>query len=378
MLYRIWAVSRKEVLHILRDPRVMFSIFVMPLAQLFLMGYALTFDITHISSAVLDQDRTPQSRRFVQSLEGSGYFDINRFLQRESEIREVLDGGQAKVVVRIPHGMAAGLLRGETVPIQVLVDGSEPNAARVAAAYTSAMALRFSQGLIVRSLNAQGLDMGSGLQLVDLRQRVWYNPARRSANYLVPGLISIILMSFSVAYTATAIVREKESGTIENLVVSPLRPWELIAGKVVPYVVLSGVISAMISLAGIWVLGVPFRGNVVFMMWASLLFITATVGIGLVISTVSESVQVVTQLALFASLLPGFLLSGFIFPIESMPRILQLASYIVPARFYINIVRGIFLKSAGVEVLWPDVVALLVFSLVSMGMAALALKRSTA
>lgn len=265
MLYRIWAVARKEMLHVMRDPRVVISVFMMPLMQLFLLGYALTFDITHISSAIYDQDRTPESRRLIRSFESSGYFDIHRAVRRDSELAEILDGGDAKVILRIPRGMADGLLRGDRVAIQVLVDGSEPNAARVASAYAAGIALRFSQRLTVESLSLQGVDVGSGLQLLDLRQRVWYNPSRRSNNYLVPGLIAIILMSFAVAYTATAIVREKETGTIENLIISPLQPWELIVGKVLPYVFLAGMTSASISLAGVWALGVPFRGSVIFM-----------------------------------------------------------------------------------------------------------------
>lgn len=375
MYRRIMAIAAKERLHITRDVRTLAAIFVFPVVQLILFSYALTYDIKYLPTALFDSDQSTASRNLARSFSGSTFFRFDRVVGSEAQEDEALDSGSIKVVIRIPRGFEENLLHGRNAPIQVLVDGSEPNSARLASGYAGAIAQGFQKSFLASLLERKGLRSSQNITPIDLRQRVWYNPNRTSVVYLLPGLIPIIMMSVSVIHTALAIVREKDSGTIEQIMVSPVRGWELIVGKILPYLVLASLDAVFITVVGLVWFGVPLRGSVGLLVLSAALFVLGSIGIGIFISAVSDSMQVASQFAYFVALLPGFLLSGFVFPIASMPVVLQWVSGLVPARYLVVILRGVFLKGTGFRVLWPQLAALVVYDVVAVAMAATALRR---
>lgn len=359
---RIKAIARKELFHIFRDPRILMSIFGMPLIQLIMFSYALNYDIRDIPTAVHDQDNTSVSREFLRTLGASGYFKIDRAIMSNKEADPLLMSGADTVVVTVPPGFADKIHKGGQAPVQVLIDGSDPNSAQTAAGFAAAVSQFYSGRLVTQFFTRHGVDVSRGVPPIEARTRVWYNPDLKSVNFLLPGLIAIIMMNITIVQTAMSVVREKEYGTIEQLIASPVRRYELMIGKIAPYLVIATIDIILISLVGLYWFGVPFRGSVVVMAVASALFVFGSLGLGLIISTVSSSLQTANQIAMFVSFLPGFMLSGFVFPIRNMPRALQLLTYLVPARYYLTILRGVFLKGTGVHVLWPNIVALMVYS----------------
>ncbi|RJQ54973.1 MAG: ABC transporter permease [Actinobacteria bacterium] len=372
---RIAAIARKEFFHIFRDPRIIMSVFGLPLIQLVLFAYALNYDVRNIPTAVADEDRSVMSRQFIDSFQSTGYFRVDKIVGSAEEIDEALTSGADKVVLRIPPGFGDRIRRGETAPVQILIDGTESNSAQTASGYSAAISQFHSSGLIKSYLQARGLPASAEVEPIRVRTRVWYNPDLRTVNFLLPGLIAIIMMNITIVQTAMSLVREKEYGTIEQLIASPVKRYELMVGKIGPYLGVAVIDIVAITLIGLFLFDVPFRGSIVLMGVASALFVFGSLGLGLIISTISGSLQTAQQLAQFISLLPGFMLSGFFFPIRNMPRVLQLASYLVPARYYLTILRGIFLKGAGLGLLMPDLVALVIYSLVTVTVAAVVFKK---
>ncbi len=372
---RIFAIGRKEFVHIFRDPRIIMSVFGMPLIQLILFSYALNYDITNIPTAVLDQDKTTTSRQLVQSFSASGYFAIDRTLSTEKQIDDVLTEGADKVIIRVPAGFAKKIAKGGKAPVQVLIDGSDPNTAQTAAGYSAAIAQFWSGKVVAEAFERRGLVAAEGIQPIEPRLRVWYNPDMKSVNFLLPGLIAIIMMNIAIVQTAMAVVREKEYGTIEQLIASPVKRYELMIGKIGPYLGIAIIDIILVSLVGIFLFGVPFRGSIIVMAIASALFIFGSLGLGLIISTMSSSLQTANQMATFLSFLPGFMLSGFVFPIRNMPVVLQWATYLVPARYYLSILRGVFLKGTGPSILWPNILALVIYSTLTIVASALMFKK---
>lgn len=372
---RIFAIGRKEFLHIFRDPRIIMSIFGMPLIQLIMFSYALSYDIRNIPTAVYDRDKTSTSREFVRSFSTSGYFAVDKTITSESEIDPILTAASDKVVISIPQGFADKILTGDKAPVQVLIDGSDPNTAQTAAGYSAAISQFWSGKMVAEAFMRRGIISSGGVQPIETRTRVWYNPDLKTVNYLLPGLIAIIMMNIAIVQTAMSIVREKDSGTIEQLIASPVKRYELMIGKIGPYLGIAVIDIILVSLVGIWLFGVPFRGSIILMGIASALFIFGSLGLGLIISTISSSMQTANQLATFISFLPGFMLSGFVFPIRNMPKVLQWATYFVPARYYLSILRGVFLKGTGPAILWPNIVALIVYSTLTIVTSALIFKK---
>lgn len=366
---RILAITRKEFIHIIRDKRLLGMILMMPLIQLFLYSYALSFDIKHLPTAVLDFDHTTTSRQYVSALEQSNYFEVNGSLASYDEVEKVFQSNRDRVVVVIAAGFAQNLASGRAGNVQVLVDGSDANSAALGSAYSGALSRIFGSKVVIQQFEAKGFNTSSAAGLTSYT-RTWYNPEARSAAYFVPGLIVVLVTMVTVLQTSITLVREKEMGTYEQLVVSPMRRIELMVGKIAPWSLIGATQIVLISIVGIVVFNIPFRGSALLLAIASLLYVTCTLGLGLIVSAVSATIDTATQLAALISFLPTFMLSGYIFPISSMPVLLQVLSYFYPARYFMAITRTIFLKGGGLDILWPQYLALIIFAVGIVGLAA--------
>ncbi|MDP1809728.1 MAG: ABC transporter permease [Actinomycetota bacterium] len=374
MIGRIFTIAGKELRHVRRDPRVLMTIFAMPLIQLLLFSYALNFDIKNINTAVLDYDHTSASRRYIGSFTNSGYFKVTSYLKNPAAINKAIDSGAVKVVLTIPPGFSDRLAAGRTAGAQVLIDGTEPNTAVFARNYATAISQQFSRNLVLSVMSGRGIDDAATLSPLEIRSRLWYNPSARSVVFILPGLIVVIMTNIAVVQTALAVVREKAQGTIEQLIVSPVKSYELMIGKILPFIVMAMMDLVIVSAVGIFGFGVPLRGSLTLLLAGSLLFTIAALSMGLLVSVVSETMEAASQLSFFVSMLPAFILSGFIWPIENMPPALQFISRLFPARYFMEIVRGLFLKGVGLDILWPDFLALAIFAVVMIGLAAANLK----
>lgn len=373
----IEAIMKKEIIHILRDPRTLGITLFLPLFQLLMFGYALSLDINHISTAVYDSDRSVASRKLIENFTSSGYFDI-KARPNTADFTKRLDAGQIKVAIIIPKGFEDKVRSDGNARVQVLVDGSDPNFARVGVGYSSVIISRFSQNVTAESLYKKGIAIRQGVPPIDTKARVWYNPELRSVNYIVPGLMALIMMTVTTISISVAVVREKEKGTLENLIISPIRSSQLIIGKIIPYVVIAFFEAALITGVGMLLFKVPMHGSFLLLLGSLVIYVAGTLAIGLVISAATDSQQVASFASFMVSFLPAFLLSGFVFPIKSMPVALQLVTYLVPARYFLVVIRGIFLKGVGVDVLWPNLVSLVVFAILMITVASLRLRRSLA
>jgi ABC-2 type transport system permease protein len=368
MWKRIREIVRKEFRQTLREPRMRVLLIGPPLIQLIIFGFAVNLDVEHARIAWLDADRTPESRELRAAFEGSGRFVIAANPASGAEAQKLLDAGEVQGVVRIFPGFGGEVARGETTSVQVLVDGSDSNTASIVSSYAGQVVARFSADRLAGQMRAKlvgrtmaaGGPVSLGMPSVEARTRVWFNPDLRSRNYFVPGVVVNIVTLVTLMLTAMAIVREKEIGTMEQLMVTPIRPIELMAGKTLPFAIAGVVEVAFITTAALVVFGIPLRGSVLFLFATSVLFLLTTVGAGLFLSTISQTQQQAV-LASFFFFMPAFLLSGFAFPIRNMPEPVQWLSLANPIRYFIEIVRGIFLKGTGIEVLWPQVLALLVY-----------------
>jgi len=375
-LRRVRPVAMKEVRQILRDRRTLIVMLGFPVFMMLLFGYALNFDVKHIPMSVLDNDQTGRSRDFAESFLHSGYFEFSRHLSSEREVDEALDAGLAQVVLVIPAGFADSLARGSNVAVQVAVDGSNSNTASTVIGYAGAIMQAYSEELRTAALARIGR---TNVALpIDYRPRVWYNPELKSASFLIPGIIVQILLLMTVISTSLSIVREKERGTMEQLVVSPLNPLQVIVGKSVPYVVLSFIGASVVVLCG-WILfGVPVKGSWLWLFLATSAFLVGGLGMGLLISTISGTQRAAYQFSGLLTMLPSFLLSGWIFPLRNMPIPVQVVSYIIPARYFLPILRAVIVKGVGIEAFWPQMVFLVAFALVVVSLSTVRLRRQMA
>ncbi|HEX9633488.1 MAG TPA: ABC transporter permease [Gemmatimonadales bacterium] len=351
---RLWAVARKESIQLRRDPRSLALAFAIPALLLVLFGYAISLDVRNLDLAVLDQSRSEASRRLVSTFTSSGYFRVVAQLEAAAEVATTLERGRALLVLTIPPDFEHRLAGGGGAPVQILLDGSDANTATIARNYAQAIVAGFQ---------------GAAGPLVEPRTRIWYNETLESRNTIVPGLIAVIMSIIAAMLTALTIAREWERGTMEQLAATPVRRSEVVLGKLLPYVAIGIVDVVAAVLAGRLVFDVPLRGSVVLLAGLSLLFLVAALSWGLFVSAALKSQLLATQAALLTTYLPALLLSGFIFSIAAMPLTLQLATLIVPARYFVAITRGIFLKDVGLAVLWPEALALLVFAVGAVGLA---------
>jgi len=357
-----WVISKKEFIHIFRDSRTLIMVLIFPVFFLVLFGYAVSFDVKHLPLAVLDQDKTAASREFILKFTHGGYFDLVENLDSVSQFGARLDSGKAKVIFNIPSGFSKDLATGKKTKVQVLLDGSDPTIASSATGYVSSIAEEFYQQVMIKVLQRRGIK-GMGKRPVNLETRIWYNENLRSLNFFIPGLICVILMMMSATLTSLTIVAEKEEGTMEALVVSPVRKNELMLGKILPYVIIALLdVVLVVAVGSLW-FHVPIKGSLILLFGSSFIFLLGAMGIGLFISVNARSSQEAIMIALLATLLPTILLSGFVFPIENMPLVLQGISYLIPATYFLVVLRGIFLKGIGLNYLWWDLLLLSVFTL---------------
>ncbi len=350
---RLIPILRKEFIHILRDPRSLAIMFAIPIVQLIMLGYAVTTDIRHMQIAVYDSDRTPESRQLIDAYRASDLFVVRAYVSSQEEMAALLDSGQVRGGIIIPAGYGDDLARGETGQVAFLIDGSDPTAATTIFAASQSVGQAQSIKVIQQRLGVDPSELGG----IEVRPRVWYNPELKSSNFMIPALIGLILQMLTILFTSLSIVREREQGTIEQLVVTPIRSWELVIGKILPYVVVSFFDLAEIMVIGVVWFGVPMRGSVLLLALTSILFLLTTLGQGLLISTVAKS-QMEAMMLTFLVSLPAIFLSGFLFPLEAMPGWLQALSYLIPLRYMLVIIRGIILKGAGIEAFSPEVATL--------------------
>jgi len=365
MIGRILTIARKELLHILRDRRTLAVMFLIPVVQLFLLGYAATTDIEHLRTAVLDADRTPQSRELVEAYRASNYFDLVAYVADEEELTRLVDRGTVRAGLLIPAGYGADVLTGRKASVAFVIDGSDPNVANIVLGASQQVGQAAGLKIIERRLGISPDEMIA----VEVRPRVWYNPEMKSANFMIPGLIAMILFAITIMLTALSIVREREQGTVEQLMVTPIRPFELIVGKVAPYVLVAFFDVLEVLAIGVYWFKVPIHGSLGLLLALAAVFLLTSLGIGIFISSIANTQQEAV-LTVWMLLLPAIFLSGFFFPLEAMPGFLRAISYIIPLRYMLVIIRGIILKGVGLEVLANQVEALLIFGVVIMTFAA--------
>lgn len=373
-LRRIAAVGRKEFLHVLRDPRSLALGILMPLIMLFLFGYALTLDVDRVRLAVWDQSASPQSRELVSRFEGSRYFSLRLQAASYADLERAVDRRDALIALVIPVDFADNLEAGRSPTLQVILDGSDPSTATIALGYAEAIVLSWSRRIMLEQLQRRLPQAAPAAQL-ELRPRVWFNTDMVSRNFIFPGLIPVIMMIVAALLTSLSMAREWETGTMEQLVAMPVRSWELIVGKLAPYFCI-GVLDLLLSVGiGYVVFGVPLKGGLWLLSALSLLFLVGALALGMLISIVARGQLLASQLALLVTVLPAFLLSGFIFPLDNMPAPIQAVSHIVVARYFVIILRGIYLKDVGLAVLWPQALFLLGFALLMLGASVLKFRK---
>jgi ABC-2 type transport system permease protein len=362
------SVGRKELRQIARDRRSLVILLFVPAFFLLVYGYALSWDIRHVRLAVADRDRSAASRSLISAFVNSGYFDMVADIRSEEAIDDIMNRGTARAILVIPTGLSRALAAGRTVPVQVLIDGDNANTATTVVGY--ALTILQSESAAYRLVPG-----GMSAPLLAPLPRIWYNPQLRSTLFLVPGLIAYIVMITSVISTSMSIVREKERGTMEQVRMAPLGAASFVVGKTIPYYVISLVSGLVILLVAMALFGLPMRGSWLLLLATLSLYLVATLGLGLLVSSIAETQQVAFQAAVLVSFLPTLMLSGFIFPISSMPGFLQAVTYVVPARYFLVALRGIVLKGTGVDIVWPQLAALSAFAALVLALASVRLRR---
>ena len=367
MFERIKPMLVKEFIQLLRDPKMRGVLFLMPIIQVLVFGYAVTTDVKHVATGVYDLDKSVASRELIARFVKSGYFDIVAYVGDDDRARDLLDRGKALLVLRMNKGFEDELRGGRSAALQIILDGTDSNTAGVVLNYSAKIAERFSQEVLLTRfprLKAMSANPGG----VELRTRAWFNENLESRNFYVPGVIAVIVLLITLMLTSMAVVREKEIGTIEQIMVTPITPLEFILGKTVPFALVGfGDVLLITVIAVLW-FEVPIRGSLLLLVFATALYLMTTLGIGLFISTVSETQQQ-AMMTVFFFYLPAVLLSGFMFPIANMPVIVQWLTYLNPLRHFLVIVRGIFLKGVGPAILWPQLLALGVTGVITLWLA---------
>ncbi len=380
MWERIREMIIKELKQTLREPKMRATLIMPPLIQLLVFGYAVNLDVEHAKLAWMDQDRSIESRELLEQFTGSARFTVVRFLESEQDTHLTHDRSEVEGVVRILPGFAADIARGRAASVQVLVDGTNSNTASIVSTQCTQVIRQFSakklEKLQRQKLVGRAVDrpLFAPLPTLTIEPRVWFNPELRSRNYFVPGVLVNIIMLVTLSLTSMAIVREKEIGTMEQLMVTPIRPIELIIGKTLPFAAIGMIQLLFITMVGMLVFQVPLNGSPGLLVFSSLFFIECTLGLGLFISTISNTQQQAMMTTLFV-FQPMFMLSGFSFPIRNMPEIVQWVTYLNPMRYFMEVVRGIFLKGVGIEILWPQILALAVLGTTILAISAMRFRK---
>jgi len=359
---RMWTIARKEFIHIIRDPRTLALAIFMPVMLLLLLGYAVATDIEDLPLAVADQSKTDISREFVDKYEVSGYFLATHYVDSEKDILELMDRGKVKAGILIPEDFGRKLATGETSPVQFYIDGSDPSVAQAAQLAAETVGQANSQKILIERLSKSGLPIGITLP-ISTHLRFLYNPNMRQMVFMIPGLVAVILQIQTLLLTAFAIVREREQGTMEQLVVTPIKSWELMLGKILPFVAISLINVAMTVGAGVVIFGVPVVGSVGLLFGLSLIFLMGSLGLGVLISNISQTQMQAMYISSFI-MMPAFILSGFMVPRDSMPTVAYYAGYLMPVTYFLEISRGIITKGVGLAYLWEWAVPMAAFSLI--------------
>lgn len=366
MIKRTWSIAKKEIKQLKRDKRFLFVLLFFPIFLLGLFGYAVNFDVQNIRLAVFDQENSVNSRSFTNSLISSSYFVLSENIQNEAEIKHILDQKDAQVVLVIPKNFSREIERKEISKVQFLIDGVDGNAATIISNYVNIATQQYNLDTQTEMLGRIGKD---AYIPIDLETTFWFNRDLKSTKFLIPGLIAMILIVTAVVSVSLSLVREKERGTIEQINVSSLRTLELLLGKTIPYTIICLIDTIFILLVGYILFDVVIQGSYLLLFITTLVFILSTTAMGIFISVISDSQQVAFSISVFASLLPSVVLSGFVFPIESMPWIIQVLTNITPAKFFIVILRSIILRGVGMAAFWDQVIYLLIFTTLFMGLA---------
>lgn len=368
-MQRIISLIIKEIHQMRRDKRIVSTLIIAPIMQLLLLGYAATTDVKNISLGVCDLDKSTVSRDFVRSFVSSGYFTITNTVNEYDKVDKLLDNGNAQVVLVIPPEFGADVAAQKSAPVQMLADGSDGYTAGIAVGYASQIAGAYNQTVLQQNIKRSGVKPTIGSITNDTR--VWYNPELLSKNYMIPGIIASILLIMVGIQTAMAIVRERELGTLEQIIVTPIKPWEMIIGKLIPSILMSFIDVVLIITVGKFWFDVPLNGSIVFLFGCGVIYLISALGIGLFVSTVSHSQQQAMMTMQFFIIIPFMYLSGYIFPIENMPKILQYVSYLIPLRYFLEIVRGVFLKGDGFINLWPSILGMFIIGTAMLSLAAM-------
>ena len=356
MLERLKCMLVKEFIQALRDPRMRFILFVIPVFQTVVFGYAVNTDVRQVATAIYDLDNSRESRELTAQFVKSGYFEVTAYVDRDSKLRELMDRGKVKAAIRMDRGFGATLRAGRSTPLQIILDGTDSNTAGIVLNYAAKIAARYSEQLQLQQATRKGgIPMRTGG--VELQSRAWFNDNLESRNFYVPAVIANIVMVITMLLSSMAVVREKEIGTMEQIIVTPIRKTEFILGKTIPFVLIGFLDVALITVVAVFWFEVPIRGSLLLLFGATALFLMSSLGFGLFISTVSQTQQQAMMSAFFF-IFPAMLLSGFAFPIENMPPVVQWLTYANPLRYYIVIIRSIYLKGVGPAILWPQMLGL--------------------
>jgi ABC-2 type transport system permease protein len=370
MFERIKHLVIKEFLHFFRQKRTVFFLFVTPLIQIIIFGYVATMDVNNVSTAWYDLDRSQESRELARRLESSGYFTIKRLPGSPGEVRDLIDRGEILCAIQINRDFGKDLKRNIPTEIQVIVDGTDSNTALIAMSYVNIIVAKYAKDMTAPAIKAK-------LSKTDFRTRVWYNPDLRSKNYMVPGVIASIIMLTCLILTSMSIVREREVGTMEQLMVTPIRPMELMLGKTIPAAAVGFFDMSLVTLFAVFLFQVSIKGALLLLVLCTAAYLLSVLGIGLFISTISKTQQQ-ALMATFFFFQPAILLSGFATPIDTMPAVFQYMTYLSPLRYFLVIVRGIFLKGVGIDILWPQIAALLVLGVAILAASALRFQKRLA
>jgi ABC-2 type transport system permease protein len=372
---RFRALIKKEITHMLRDPRTLIFLFIMPILQLLLLGYANNTEIKNVPTVIFDQNKTQASRSILDAFQSTGYFSFDYVAYSEADVSKMIDSGTAKVGIIIPPSYNTDLLAGKTAEVSVLIDGSDPTTASAVLSASTLAGQSHGTSIRLEQLALRGALAGSSASPVDVRTRVLYNPDLVGSYNMIPGLIATILFMSATSLTALAIVKERERGTIEQLIVTPIRSWELILAKIIPYIFVSFANMVVILVVGTFWFGVPMRGSLTLLFLMTGLYLLPTLGLGLLISTFAQTQQQ-AQLMTMPIMLPSMILSGFIFPVSTLPVFLQFVGGLLPLTYFIYILRSIIIKGVGLDMIIPQTLALTFFAFLLLGLASLRFRKS--
>lgn len=370
----IFQIIKKEFIQFMRDPKMFGIIFFAPIFQLIFFGYAVNMDVENVRTIVFDMDNSQRSRNYLEKFESSGYFEFIEYVDNYNDLQINIESGKAVLGIIIPRSFEEKIERRESVKLQAIFDGSDGNRAGIAAGYAAGITLRYSKEILLEFADSRGLkNISAGSIAPEIR--AWYNPELRTRNFMVPGIVGMLLSIITLLLTSLAIVKEKEIGTLEQIIVTPIKPLELMIGKIVPFAAMGFIVVVLVLIVMTFVFDIAVKGSYFFLFVSSFIYILSTLGLGIFVSTISRTQQQAMMLAIFTVLMPMIFLSGFAFPIENMPEFMQWLTYFVPLSYFMNIIRGIILKGIGFYELWPDLAILFIMGTVVMYLSSLRFKQ---